>query len=305
MKKIRENKFFVAIFIFLLISFVSNLILNIISKGLNINFFVPEEVVEGPLIFYSLKIGHFHLDINQTIVNTWVLMAILGSFFYFGTKKLSVHNPGKIQIILEEIYRFVEEMFVKNYGEYKRMFMPFFTALLLMIGISNLSFFLFPFVPLFVKGSDGIEVTPFFRTATADINTTVGLAIVVLIIFIGAIIRRKGFIGFMKELCQPFLLMFPINLVGELAKPINISIRLFGNMIAGLVILAMIYGLNIPHLFYSITNGYLDGPFSIAFLWPIFLQLYLDLFVGSLQAFVFTMLSSVYIEQCLIGPEEE
>lgn len=305
MKKIKENKFFVAIFIFLSFSILTNLILTIISKGFNIDFFIPKEVVEGPLIFYTLNIGHYHLDINQTIVNTWVLILILGLFFYFGTKNLSVENPSKKQIVLEEIYKFVENMFVKNYGEYKRIFMPFFTSLLLIIGISNLSFFLFPFVPLFVKGNDGIEVTPFFRTATADINTTVGLAIVVLIIFIGAIIRRKGFIGFIKELCQPFIFMFPINLIGELAKPINISIRLFGNMIAGLVILAMIYSLNIPHVFYNLTNGYLDGPFSIAFLWPIFLQLYLDLFVGSLQAFVFTMLSSVYIEQCLIGPEEE
>lgn len=303
--KIKENKFYKIIGIFVVGSLFMNVVLSLIAKVFNIQFFIPTEVIEGPLIFFKIPVGKYTLNITQTIVNTWILIAILGLFFYFSTKNLSVENPSKLQIILEELYKFIENMFVSNYGKYKKTYMPFFTALFSIIAISNLSFFLFPFVPLIIKGNSGWEITPFFRTSTADINTTVGLAIVVFVIFIGAIIKRKGLLGFIKELCHPFAVMLPINLIGELAKPINISIRLFGNMIAGLVILAMIYGLNIPNLLGNLTHGFLGGPFSMGFVWPIFLQLYLDLFVGLLQAFVFTVLSSVYIEQSLIGPETD
>ena len=80
--------------------------------------------------------------------------------------------------------------------------------------------------------------------------------------------------------------------------------RLFGNMLAGLVIVGLLYSLVGHQLFQTVTNNLLKGNFSFAVGWTIILQLYLDLFIGIVQAFVFTVLSSVYIGEGL-GEEEE
>lgn len=303
MKTKKDNKLLKGLLIFIVVSIIVNVFMAFIAKVFNISFFVSNELGTGPYIFYTFNISYFKINITQTIVNTWVIMLVITLILYFGTKKLSVDNPTKRQVIFEALYEFIENTFLNSFGKYKKRYMPFFTALFLLISFANLSFFLFPFVPIFVREDGALKVEPFFRTFTADINTNVALALLVTILFVGVLIRRVGITGYLKELSKPFVVMLPINFMGELAKPINITIRLFGNMVAGLVILGMIYGLNIPHLLEKVTGGYLTGPFSLALLWPIFIQLYLDVFVGILQAFVFTVLSSVYIGQSL-GSEE-
>lgn len=284
---------------FILISIIINITLSIIAKIFNINFFVSNEIGQGSYILYQFHVGNHLINITQTIVNTWAIMLVITLVLYFGTKNLSVTNPGKMQVILESLYLFIEKQFLSSFGSKKKKFMPFFAALFLLIAFANLSFFLFPFVPLFIREGGVLKIVPFFRTFTADLNSNVAYAFIVTIMFIGIAIKKRGILGYIKELSQPFAVMLPINLLGELAKPVNITVRLFGNMVAGLVILGMIYALNLPNIIHHLTNGSLSGPFSLAVIWPIFLQLYMDLFVGVLQAFVFTVLASVYIGQSI------
>lgn len=280
-----------------------NIIVAIISMFFPIHFAKPHSIIEIPEIFFTFKIGNHIINITQTIINTWVIMALIMFILFMGTRNLSVDNPGFFQLILEEYYHFIRNSFLQGYGKYKNMFMPFFSAMFSLILFLNISIFLFPFVPMIKREHGGILIKPFFRTATADMNTTIGLAIVVFIIFIGSAIYRMGILGFLHELSQPFILMFPINVIGEIAKPINISMRLFGNMFAGLVIVAMLYSLSIDNFFGIITKDLIKGSFSFAIGWPGLLQVYLDFFIGILQAFVFTVLSSVYIKQMLVGEE--
>ncbi|WP_231501471.1 F0F1 ATP synthase subunit A [Oceanivirga salmonicida] len=287
------------------ITLVVNFALAIITTVFPIEFIKPESIIEGAKIFYTLHVANFNIYINQTVVNTWVLMVLITTILYFGTKKLSIHNPSTIQLILEEYYRFIETQFLANYRKYKRTFMPMFSALFSFILFANLSVFLFPFVMMIERHNGHISVVPFFRPATADINTTLGLALVVTVVFVGCGIKREGVLGVLRSLCKPFIFMFPINLIGELAKPINISMRLLGNMFAGIVIVGLLYSISFDNVLSSWTNNLLKGSFSFAVGWPAILQLYLDLFIGTLQAFVFTILSSVYVEQALIGDEEE
>lgn len=134
-------------------------------------------------------------------------------------------------------------------------------------------------------------------------NTTIGIALVVFVVFVGAAIYRSGLLGFIKELCHPIILMLPLNIISELAKPINISMRLFGNMFAGIVIMALVYGLVLPDAFSHISSNTLKGGLTFAVAWPNVLQIYLDFFIGILQAFIFTVLSSAYIKQMLIEEE--
>ena len=232
-----------------------------------------------------------------------MILAII--ILVLGTRNLSVDNPKGFQLLLEEYYKFIENTFLANYRDYKKRFIPFFSALFAFILLSNLSVFLFPFIMMYEKEGNMLVIKPFFRTATADINTTLGLAIIVTVLFVTCWVKRIGIIGIFKELCHPFFIMLPINIIGELAKPINISMRLFGNMFAGLVIIGLLYGISFNNVLSTWTFHLLKGSFSFAVAWPAALQLYLDLFIGILQAFVFTVLSSVYVEQTLIGDEEE
>lgn len=288
----------------LLLMLLANIFLSLITTFLPISFEKPKAIIEAPEIFFSIPVGRFVININQTIVNTWIIMIILIALVILGTRNLSVTNPGKFQVILESYYSFIENSFLGEYGEYKSKFMGFFSAMFSMLMLANISMFLFPFVLMWKKEEHTILFKPFFRTATADLNTTVGLALVVFVIFIAIAIIKKGFLGFMKELCYPFFFMFPINVIGEFAKPINISMRLFGNMFAGIVIMSLIYGLEVSNVLPMLTGNLLKGGFTFAIGWPNLLQLYLDLFVGIVQAYVFTVLSSVYIKQMLIEEHE-
>lgn len=286
------------------ITLVINLILALISSFLPVSFLKPADLIEGPRVFAVFNFGKYTININQTIVNTWVLMILIVVILILGTLHLSVDNPGGFQLLLEEYYNFISNTFLSNYRKYKNRFIPFFSALFAFILLSNLSVFLFPYIFMWEKEGKTWYIKPFFRTATADINTTLGLALIVTVLFVACWVKRIGVIGIFKELCHPFFVMLPINIIGELAKPINISIRLFGNMFAGLVIIGLLYGISFNNVLSTWTFHLLKGSFSFAVAWPAALQLYLDLFIGILQAFVFTVLSSVYVEQTLIGEEE-
>ena len=90
-------------------------------------------------------------------------------------------------------------------------------------------------------------------------------------------IKTKGFKQYLKEYCEPIFFMAPLNVIGELAKVVSISFRLYGNIMGGAIIILVV-----SHLVYSLV-------------FPPFLVLFFGLFVGSIQAFVFTMLTLVYI----------
>ena len=231
-------------------------------------------------------------------------MIFLTVMLKIGTKNLSVTNPGKFQIVLEMFYKFIENTFVASFGKYKKRFVPFFGAMFLFIWCSNLLSFFLPFVPAFSRENGEIIIRPFFRTPTADLNTTIGLALLVVVIFLGAAFRRVGVWGYLKGLAHPMPVMLPINLIGEFAKPLNTSMRLFGNMFAGIVIGGLAYGLMSHNLLGALSGHKINGLFSFALAWPIGLHIYFDLFAGTIQAYVFTVLSSVYIAETL-GEEED
>ena len=126
----------------------------------------------------------------------------------------------------------------------------------------------------------------------------------VAVLFVSVGIRKGGVLGYIKSLMHPAWFMLPINIVGEISKILNTSMRLFGNMLAGLVIGGLLYSLVGRGLIQSWTHNALQGSFSFSVGWPMLIQLYLDGFVGIIQAFVFTMLSSVYVGEVL-GEEVE
>lgn len=127
------------------------------------------------------------------------------------------------------------------------------------------------------------------RPPTADYGVTLGLALITfgVIHYTGFKYEKAGHIG---KLFQP-LLLTPINIIGELATPVSMSLRLFGNILSGTVMMGLLYGL-LPKLLQC-------------FIWPIFggLHAYFDVFSGAIQSYVFCMLTMVFIAQCF-GEEE-
>lgn len=122
------------------------------------------------------------------------------------------------------------------------------------------------------------------RPPTADFCVTLTLALITFAVIQFNAFRTNGALGYLKSLAQPLFLLFPINVIGEIATPVSLSLRLFGNIMGGTVMLALYYGL-LPKL---ATIGI-----------PVFLHVYLDIFSGAIQTYVFCMLSMVFINDKL------
>jgi len=260
---------------------------------MNINFFTPP-LVEGPKIAFFVPLpkflhqvplamdvgnGEFGLPVTMTVVGSWFCMIVLFLIFKIGTRKLEIIPKTKLQILLESLLGFLDDLIFQSLGKYKDKFISFISCLFLFILSGNILTF-FP-IPWFSKfGNESIKFYPAFRTPTADLNTTVGLALLTAVVFIGTNIKNSGLIGYIKGFASPVPILLPLNIVGEIAKPINMSFRLFGNMFAGMVIMGLLY---------KAAPAVIPAP----------LHLYFDLFSGVVQSFVFVMLSIVHIQSAL------
>jgi len=183
-------------------------------------------------------------------------MAILVGLALVLRRRMELY-PDKMQNVIEMVVEGFNGLVASTMGEDRKNFMPYIASLFLFIGFANLS------------GLLGL------RPPTSDINVTAGLALMtfVAIHFYG--LRLKGW-KHIKGLGEPFILFLPMNIVSELAKPVSLAMRLFGNIFGGAIIMAMISG-------------------AIALFVPVLPSLYFDIFSGLLQSFIFTMLTMVFI----------
>lgn len=212
------------------------------------------------------------LVLSETITVTWFIMLVLILFAYSATRNLQ-KVPKGMQVVTEAIVGGINGLTKQTMGEHNVGFAPYVGTLLLFIGISN------------IAGLFGL------RPPTADVNTTMGLALMtfVMIHFFGC--KSKGVGTYLKGFLEPFPALLPLNIMGELATPISLSFRLFGNIVGGLIIMNLLYG-----ALGGLTSSLLG--IGIPFLQvgiPAFLHIYFDLFAGLLQSFIFTMLTMVFV----------
>src|SRR5574341_1130089 len=197
---------------------------------------------------------------------TWLIMAVLVVMGVLGTRALRP-VPGPLQnfveVVIEAFYGLLDQMI----GKQGRQFLP-------LIGTAG----------LFILTSNLLGNIPGFQPPTANWNTTVALAVTVFIAYNYYGIRKHGLLNYLKHFCGPVWwlapLMFPIEFIGHLARPVSLSIRLFGNIFGEesvIVILVSLVWLVMP---YMIWLG---------------IMLPLSLFTAAVQTFVFIMLSMVYI----------
>ncbi|HBB29894.1 MAG TPA: F0F1 ATP synthase subunit A, partial [Clostridiales bacterium] len=134
------------------------------------------------------------------------------------------------------------------------------------------------------------------RPPTADVNTTMALAIITFCMINYNAVRSKGLGARLKGLTEPMFLLTPINIIGEIATPISLGFRLFGNIVGGLIIMELFY--NMLELFSTAIFGANALPiFQLVI--PLPFHIYFDLFAGLLQSFIFAMLTMVNVSMAM------
>ncbi|GIO12804.1 ATP synthase subunit a [Cohnella xylanilytica] len=247
--------------------------------------------------FPVLEVAGLHIDVSAFIAIT-VSAIITFVLARLAVRKLSVDNPSKLQNFMEWVVEFVHSTIASTMPMKRvRPFLALGMTLIMFIFVSNLLGLPFGIVTehhhtssfvtqeMLDKHHGEVELA-WWKSPTADLNVTGGLALIVFILvhFLGLKMNRKHYI---KHYFQPFWFFFPLNLIETIAKPVTLALRLYANIFAGEVLIATILML-----------GVVGTPFMIV--WQGF-----SIFVGAIQAFLFTILTMVYISQAAIHDEEE
>ena len=221
---------------------------------------IQEQIHEEFQSYKTIKIaGRFPINWNVIRIILIVDLILIFSAILIRTRlKLF---PSKLQIISELIYSFFKELVAETLGKDKIYFTPFIMTIFIFIFISNVI---------------GLIPIPGNMEPTRNLNVPLGMGLMSLIIVHYSAIKVKGIKGYLKDYTEPLFFMTPLNIVGELAKGISISFRLFGNILGGAIIILVVSNL------------------TRFILVPIGLNLFFGLFIGTVQAFVFTMLVLSY-----------
>ena len=209
----------------------------------------------------------FGIAVNATIVNTWIIMAILVATSAIITRNLRPDvPPNRWRTTLEVIVNGIVGQIAEVSDRRDPRVLYFAGTLFLFIVIANL-----------------LTVVPGFHTPTASLSTTAALALSVLIAVPMFGIGSRGLGGYLKSYLEPSFVMLPFNIISEFSRGISLAIRLYGNIMSGAVIAVILLGV-------------------APFFFPILMDM-LGLLTGVIQAYIFAILATVYISSATAVPE--
>ena len=248
--------------------------------------------ISGARVFFTIPtnipiLGD--LQISETLVVSWIVMALITGLCIWLTHDLKVEKISKRQAVAEMLVEMANKFVIGNAGEKFRKLIPFVAALFATSVVSNL---------ISLIG---------LRSPTADLSTEAAWAIVVFIMITAQKIKTSGFGGYLKGFTTPIAVMTPFNVLSELATPISLACRHFGNILSGVVINALIYGAlalassKLLGLLPGVLGGVLSQITILSVGLPAITSVYFDWFSGVMQAFIFCMLTVMYIAN---APEE-
>ena len=239
--------------------------------------------VTGAKVLFKIPIFG-GIPITETIVNTWIVMALIVGLCLFLTHGMQVHARTKRQVVAEYLVGMVRNMVKNNMGERFMQYVPFIGALFSLAMLSSLISMVGMFSP------------------TGDLSTCVGWALLVFVVITYYKIRTQHIGGYLKGFTQPVFIMTPLNMISEVATPISMAFRLFGNIASGSVVTLLLYG-GLAALSSGILGLIPGAVGEVLSMIPIFqlgipaiLSIYFDLFTSVLQAFIFCMLTMMYIK---------
>ena len=242
--------------------------------------------ITGPKIFWETPISLpilGQLKITETMVVSWIVMAVITLLCIFLTRNLKVDHISRRQALAEFIVDKANHFVTDNMGEKFRYLIPFVSALFATSVVSNL---------ISLVG---------LRSPTADLSVEAAWAVVVFIMITAQKIRTNGVGGYLKGFTRPIAVMTPFNILSELATPVSMACRHFGNILSGMVIDTLIYaalGVASSALF-GLLPGVVGNVLSkipiLSVGIPAITGVYFDWFSGCMQAFIFCMLTVMYI----------
>ena len=291
--------------------------------------------VDGAFIYFTIPIFG-GIPITQTTVSHLIVTIFLCCLSVYLGKRLK-KRPDGLQVMVEKGVMMLHNMVVETMGAHNAHWMPFIAT----IFLSS------------ICGSF-IGLTGFLRSSTADLSCTLVWALIVSGIIWYNNIKNNGFLGWLKGFTEPIVVMTPMNIISEIAQPVSMAFRHFGNVAGGGVITTLIYtslglasaavlnlitasgwivsavlivaavllillwkknGKKLPLVFGIISGvlgifglldaaGILSGVPILAYGLPAVLSCYFDLFSGFVQAYVFTLLTMVYISASLPAPAD-
>lgn len=235
--------------------------------------------LNGPKILFRIPIFG-GIPVTETIVNMWVIMAIIIVVSVWLGRGLKIRPESKKQIVAEKLVSMLYKVVSETMGEKNIKYAPYLGTLFTISICGSLS-------SLF-----GV------RPYTADLSVTLGWALVTFVMVQATSIKTNGVLGWLGGFVKPIPLLLPLNIVSEVATPISISFRHFGNIAAGMVITSLLYGALaslsavvlqfIPNMFINSIPIFQLGI-------PAVLSVYFDLFSSFLQAYIIMMLTMVFV----------
>ena len=250
--------------------------------------------VTGAKIFFRINVFGFNIDITQTAISLLAVTVLLIVAAYFLGRNLSKKKPGGLQIVTEKLIGMLYGVVEDTMGKHNSRFTPYIGTLFLSSFIGSI-----------------IGMTQIFRSTTADLAVTLAWALVTTGMVWYSNIKNFGFVAWLKGFTEPIVVMTPMNIVSEIAQPVSLAFRHFGNVAGGGVLTTLVYaalatGSNLLFSWLPGALGEVLGmiPFLQAGL-PAFFSIYFDLFSGFVQAFVFCLLTMVYVGTANPPPEEQ
>ena len=250
-------------------------------------------------LFPVVEIMGLKFDLSA-IIAIVVSMIITIVIARLAVRNLSVENPGKIQNFMEWVIEFVHSTIASSMPlEKVKHFLSLGITLIMFIFISNLLGLPFQIVTEASEPNELLGITQayldshgghahiaWWKSPTADLSVTAGLALVVFVLihYLGLKMNRKHYF---KHYLHPYPIFLPINLIETVAKPVTLALRLYANIYAGEILISTILML-----------GWAGIPFMVV--WQGF-----SIFVGAIQAFLFTVLTMVYISQSIVHDDDE
>ena len=244
-----------------------------------------ENVGKGASTLFEFSFfGLFDVTITETAVSAFVVMILLILVSWLLGRNLK-KRPGRMQCVTEKGVTALYNMVSSTMGEHNIGFAPY-------IGVLFLSS---------VCGSL-IGMTGFLKSTTADLSTTLAWALVTPALVWYNTIKRNGVLGWLKGFTEPIVVMTPMNIVSEIAQPMSLAFRHFGNVAGGGVLTSLIYAalaLASSAALSWVPNEIIRNIPILQVGIPAVLSIYFDLFSGCIQALVFCMLTMCFVADAI------
>ncbi|MDR1105962.1 MAG: F0F1 ATP synthase subunit A [Treponema sp.] len=217
------------------------------------------------------------IDINETVLVSWVVMAVLAAASLLLTRRLR-EVPRGAQIFLEAGIEFLNSFSKEHFGHRAKIYGPYIGTVFLFLLIANI----IPAVSPLSVSILGAHPPFIIKPPARDINFTAALSLLSILLVLFGGIRARGIKGWARNLLNPVPVMLPFNLLEYIIRPLSLCLRLFGNILGGFVIMLLI-----------------ELALPVPVVVPAFFSIYFDFFDGLIQAVIFTFLTTLFIAEAV------